>query len=82
MGKTAFVTTEDLDAACAKSGNLVFEGLKMEPRKATASLENVDDEQKSWHPGSNGRVLEFFHPSLFPLVHRLIPHLPGRGDQS
>ena len=36
---------------------------------AVAPLENVSGEQKDWHPGSNGQVLDLVHPSLFPIVY-------------
>ncbi|KAJ3086166.1 hypothetical protein HK102_013453 [Quaeritorhiza haematococci] len=31
----------------------------------TRLLENVSDEKKDWHPGSNNQVLDLVHPSLF-----------------
>jgi hypothetical protein len=33
--------------------------------KGVAILENVDDTEKDWHPGSNQQVLDLVHPSLF-----------------
>ncbi|KAI0708785.1 hypothetical protein C8T65DRAFT_576237 [Cerioporus squamosus] len=30
-------------------------------------LESVPDEEKDWHPGSNGQVLDLVHPSLYCL---------------
>ena len=32
-------------------------------------LGNVPDNHKDWHPGSNGKVLDLFHPSLYSLVY-------------
>jgi len=32
-------------------------------------LENVPEDQKDWHPGSNQQVLDLVHPSLFPLIY-------------
>jgi hypothetical protein len=31
-------------------------------------LENVPDRLKDWHPGSEGKVLDLVHPSLFPVI--------------
>lgn len=31
-------------------------------------LEDVPDDMKNWHPGSNEQVLDLVHPSLFPFV--------------
>lgn len=38
-----------------------------------AKLENVPDEDKDWHPGSEGRVLDLVHPSLYPLIYGRTP---------
>jgi hypothetical protein len=32
-------------------------------------LEHVPDKHKDWHPGSNGKVLDLVHPSLYPIVY-------------
>jgi hypothetical protein len=37
----------------------------------------VPDDQKDWQPGSDGKVLDLVHPSLFSLVYtqsRILPH--------
>jgi hypothetical protein len=31
-------------------------------------LEDVPDHLKDWHPGSDGKVLDLVHPSLFPVI--------------
>ena len=41
-----------------------------------APLENVPEDQKDWHPRSNGKVLDLVHPSIYPLVYgqtRIVP---------
>ncbi|KAK2750956.1 hypothetical protein FQN57_000031 [Myotisia sp. PD_48] len=53
----------------AKSDTIVPEALKLALREAVASLENVPDDQKDYHPGSNNQVLDLVHPSLFPLIY-------------
>lgn len=43
---------------------------------AVRPLETVPGHQKDWHPGSDGKVLDLVHPSLFPLVYgrsRILP---------
>ena len=52
-----------------KSDSVVPESLKLELQAAVAELEDVPDKNKDWHPGSNGKVLDLVHPSLYPLVY-------------
>ena len=71
------VATLDLDAAVIKSDTTVSSDLKEALRAAVASLEDVPDKVKDWHPGSDGKVLDLVHPSLFPLIYgrsRLLPN--------
>ncbi|KAI8928093.1 hypothetical protein BC831DRAFT_135169 [Entophlyctis helioformis] len=37
--------------------------------RQVAVLEDVPDRKKDWHPGSDGKVLDLVHPSLYPLVY-------------
>ncbi|KAF5323961.1 hypothetical protein D9611_008229 [Ephemerocybe angulata] len=39
-------------------------------------LEQVPDNKKDWHPGSDGKVLDLVHPSLFPLIYGTSKILP------
>ena len=52
-----------------KSDSVVPESLKLELQAAVSKLEDVPDDQKDWHPGSDGKVLDLVHPSLYPLVY-------------
>ena len=52
-----------------KSDSVVPESLKLELQAAVAELEDVPDKNEDWHPGSNRKVLDFVHPSLYPLVY-------------
>ena len=56
-----------------KSDSVVSESLKLELQAAVTELEDVPDKHKDWHdewhPGSNGKVLNLVHPSLYPLVY-------------
>ncbi|MFC8507302.1 DUF4246 domain-containing protein [Streptomyces sp. NPDC057411] len=51
-----------------QSDTLVDEKLRTRLREAVRVLEEVPDEEKDWHPGSDGQVLDLVHPSLFCLV--------------
>ncbi|KAG5641800.1 hypothetical protein DXG03_004166 [Asterophora parasitica] len=52
-----------------KSDTTVPPALQEALKAAVVSLENVPDRHKDWHPGSDGKVLDLVHPSLFPLVY-------------
>ena len=52
-----------------KSDSVVPESLKLELQAAVTELEDVPEDQKDWHPGSDGKVLDLVHPSLYPLVY-------------
>ena len=63
------IPTLDLDAAVVKSDTAISSDLKAALRDAAAPLEDVPDRFKDWHPGSDGKVLDLVHPSLFPLLY-------------
>ncbi|MFJ2740809.1 DUF4246 domain-containing protein [Streptomyces sp. NPDC087440] len=50
------------------SDTLVEDGLRERLREAVRVLEEVPEEERDWHPGSGGQVLDLVHPSLFCLV--------------
>jgi Protein of unknown function (DUF4246) len=52
-----------------KSDTAVSQETKAALQRAVAPLENVPDNVKDWHPGSDEQVLDLVHPSLFPLVY-------------
>ena len=52
-----------------KSDTAISPELKAALRNAAAPLEDVPDKLKDWHPGSDGKVLDLVHPSLFPLLY-------------
>lgn len=56
-------------AAAYISDVIVSFETKIALRSAVAPLEDVSDDQKDWHPGSDGKVLDLVHPSLFPLMY-------------
>jgi len=52
-----------------KSDLAVSESIKTALQTVVKPLEDVPENEKDWHPGSNGLVLDLVHPSLFPLVY-------------
>lgn len=66
----------DYSACAIKSDNLMPDHLVQRLKAAIAPFENVPDEAKDWHPGSDGKVLDLVHPSLWPLCYgrsRVLP---------
>lgn len=59
-----------------KSDTAISEELKLALQEAVRMLENVPANEKDWHPGSDGKVLDLVHPSLFPLVYGVSKILP------
>ena len=51
-----------------KSDHAVPESVKLALQQAVKPLEDVPENQKDWHPGSNDTVLDLVHPNLFPLI--------------
>ncbi|KAL1669844.1 hypothetical protein GGF50DRAFT_109909 [Schizophyllum commune] len=52
-----------------RSDKLIPDDLRTALRAAVAPLEDVPEDKKDWHPGSNKQVLDLVHPSLYPLVY-------------
>ncbi|EIM84066.1 uncharacterized protein STEHIDRAFT_83029 [Stereum hirsutum FP-91666 SS1] len=64
------------DGDVVKSDSAITDELKEELKAAVVSLEDVPEKYKDWHPGSDEKVLDLVHPSLFPLVYgktRILP---------
>jgi hypothetical protein len=59
-----------------KSDTAVAEETKLALQKAVRVLEDVPASRKDWHPGSDGKVLDLVHPSLFPLIYGKSKILP------
>ncbi|QGV81871.1 DUF4246 domain-containing protein [Streptomyces ficellus] len=51
-----------------QSDTLIDDALAARLREAVRVLEEVPEEERDWHPGSGGQVLDLVHPSLFCLV--------------
>ncbi|KAJ6109415.1 hypothetical protein N7486_001650 [Penicillium sp. IBT 16267x] len=61
--------TTAFDIGVVKSDTAIPEGLREALVDEVAPLENTPDDQKDYHPGSDQKVLDLVHPSLFPLVY-------------
>jgi hypothetical protein len=56
------------DAGVVKSDTAIAEDLRQELRDAVRPLEDVPEALKDYHPGSDEKVVDLVHPSLFPVV--------------
>ncbi|KAL0069529.1 hypothetical protein AAF712_003187 [Marasmius tenuissimus] len=59
----------DSEAAIVKSDTAIPPFLADELKAAVKPLEDVPEHLKDWHPGSNKKVLDLVHPSLYPLMY-------------
>ncbi|KAH9940141.1 uncharacterized protein BXZ73DRAFT_43264 [Epithele typhae] len=50
-----------------ESHSLVDASIKEQLMRAAALFENVPEDEKDWHPGADGQVLDLVHPSLYPV---------------
>ncbi|KAF7328873.1 hypothetical protein MVEN_02517000 [Mycena venus] len=61
------------------SDRLISTDLLERLKNAAKALEDVPDDEKDWHPGSNKQVLDLVHPSLYCVVYgRTHAYLPGK----
>lgn len=59
----------DSGSAVSKSDQRVPDALRQELKDAVGPLLERPDTERDWHPGSDDKVLNLVHPSLFPLVY-------------
>ncbi|KAG8899799.1 hypothetical protein FRC00_000899 [Tulasnella sp. 408] len=52
-----------------ESDSLIPQDLLERLKAAVKVLEDVPEDQKDWHPRSDGQVLDLVHPSLYPIVY-------------
>lgn len=57
------------DIGVVKSDTAVPEQLKQLLKEAVAPFEDIPEEQKDYHPGSDQKVIDLVHQSLFPVVY-------------
>ncbi|KAI8667366.1 hypothetical protein LRP88_00882 [Fusarium phalaenopsidis] len=67
--ETGLIPVMDYSSAAIKSDKLIPEELREALKAAVAPLENVPDKHKDWHPGSDEKVLDLVHPSLWPFIY-------------
>ena len=72
-----FTEVMEANASAYFSDKCVSLETKMALRSAAAPLEDVPDDKKDWHPGSDGKVLDLVHPSLCPLMYGKSEYLPA-----
>ncbi|KAJ6787386.1 hypothetical protein PWT90_08600 [Aphanocladium album] len=75
-GETGMIPIFDTSAAVIKSDVAISAELRRELKDTSISLEKKPEDEKDWHPGSDGKVLDLVHPSLWPLVYgrtRILP---------
>ncbi|KAL0573733.1 hypothetical protein V5O48_008229 [Marasmius crinis-equi] len=75
-GRVAILDTHS-GAAVIISDSAISVELLEELKAALSPLEDVPERLKDWHPGSNNKVLDLVHPSLYPLMYgrsRILAH--------
>ncbi|KAJ5728989.1 uncharacterized protein N7483_003497 [Penicillium malachiteum] len=70
-------STTVFDMGVVKSDTAIPEELRRALVNEVFHLEDVLDEEKDYHPGSDEKVLDLVHPSLFPLVYGRTHILPN-----
>lgn len=79
--RCGFVPALAATATVYKADNIIPTTIKEELEAAVSVLEDVPESAKDWHPGSDEKVLDLVHPSLFPLVYGFSKVLrPGYGN--
>jgi Protein of unknown function (DUF4246) len=69
--KTGRINIFDAELTIVKSDSAISDSLRSALREAVKPLEDVPDFKKDWHPGSDQKVLDLLHPSLYPVVYGL-----------
>ncbi|TLD32804.1 hypothetical protein PspLS_00257 [Pyricularia sp. CBS 133598] len=67
--KTGIIPTLDAFASVAKSDSIVPADLQVELKKAFDRLEGDQAANPDWHPGSDDKVLDLVHPSMYLLAY-------------
>lgn len=62
-------TVSVFDGDVVKSDTAISAEIRESLKAAVRSLEDIPDIHKDYHPGSDGKVLDLVHPSLFPLIY-------------
>jgi hypothetical protein len=67
LEQTGFV--EVFDGGVVKSDTIISKELQDALKEAVVPFENVPEEEKDYHPGSDDKVVNLVHPSLFPVIY-------------
>ncbi|KAK4895851.1 hypothetical protein LTR27_006020 [Elasticomyces elasticus] len=65
----AFVPALDATATVFKSDVIIDAGTRNILQATVRALEHEMISNRDWHPGSDGKVLDLVHPSLYPLLY-------------
>ncbi|RJE26931.1 hypothetical protein PHISCL_00738 [Aspergillus sclerotialis] len=72
------------DPGVVKSDTAIPSELQQALKEGVRPLENVPEVEKDFHPGSDNKVIDLVHPSLFPVIYGCTHILPdkviGRDD--
>lgn len=66
------------DIGIVKSDTVIPAELTQALKEAVRPLENVPENQKDYHPGSDNKVVDLVHPSLFPVIYGRSHILPDK----
>lgn len=75
--------TVAFDPGVVKADGIIPFELQKELKDAARPLEDVPEEEKDYHPGSDQKVVDLVHPSLFPVIYgrtRILPDQVIRLD--
>ncbi|KAJ2988973.1 hypothetical protein NUW58_g3705 [Xylaria curta] len=81
---TGLISILDAEVEVVKSDSAIPHSLENRLKAAAKPLEDVPAHKQDWHPGTDQKVLDLLHPSLFPMVYgtsRVLPYnrVPLRG---
>ncbi|KAJ6002462.1 Protein of unknown function DUF4246 [Penicillium sp. IBT 35674x] len=66
------------DSGVVKSDIAIPQQIRQALKDAVAPLENIPENDKDYHPGSDQKVVDLVHPSLFPVIYGRTRVLPDR----
>jgi hypothetical protein len=66
------------DVGVVKSDTAISKDVQEALKEAVKTLENIPADQKDYHPGSDDKVVDLVHPSLFPVIYGQTRVLPER----
>ncbi|RHZ64924.1 uncharacterized protein CDV56_107096 [Aspergillus thermomutatus] len=66
------------DVGVVKSDIAIPEELRQALKEAVRPLEEIPEDQRDYHPGTDGKVVDLVHPSLFPVIYGRTRILPDR----